>query len=101
VAREIAQQNATQIAAAVDAGAASASAQVTVTIDARGAMTLDGHPVNQVELVGQMRARVAADPEVRVVIAADRAASQQSTVGLFDSLRTIGVRHFAMAVAPQ
>jgi hypothetical protein len=102
VARELEVRNEGQsrgVVPATDAGAGAVIATATVTLDAQGAMTLDGHGVTQSELASEMRARVSANPDVRVVVAADRRASHQAVVAVIDSLRAVGVRHVAIAVA--
>ncbi len=74
--------------------------RLLVTIDSHGGVGIEGRTLPEADFTREVRARIAADPEVRVLIAADRTVQQQRTISVIDLLRGLGVRHFAMAAAP-
>ena len=84
----------------VKSGESIQSTPLTVTIDATGALHLDGAPVSKDELRRCVHDTPSADDK-SALIAADGAASHRAVVGVIDLLRTEGVTKFSINVAPE
>jgi len=81
--------------ASSDEGGAS-PAMVTVT--AEGAIHYNQRPVRDDELVAQLRAARAANPELSLVVNADQRAAHGRVVHVIDLARAANVVHFAISV---
>ena len=74
---------------------------MTVVIDARAHVTIDGRAVNDTAIAQAAAAFVArVGTEARARIAADAAAPHAAVVHVMDQLRAGGITRFAIAVAP-
>lgn len=81
---------------AAGSGEASAGA-LEITLDASGAVSLDGAPSS----IASVRERARrAGAEARATIAADGATPHRSVVEVLDALRTEGVSRYAIVVRP-
>ncbi len=67
-----------------------------VVVKADGVTYLDGSPVGDTELVARARAAKAADPNLRVVIAADEDSRHRAFVHVVDLLKGEGISKFAI-----
>lgn len=74
---------------------------LTVAIDAQGAMTADGQPVDKAALEQVAKAMHARSADVKAVIRAPANASHGSVVVAMDALRQGDITHIAIATAPQ
>ena len=70
--------------------------QVTIAKD--GAYAFNQKPVNEGELIEQLRASKAANPEVNLVITADTAATHGSVVHVIDLSKQEGITKFAINI---
>lgn len=73
---------------------------MAVTLDAKGALYLDGAPVSRDQLRARIGERRRREPAVRAVIAADGSIAHRSVVSVVDLLRSEGVTQFAINVDP-
>jgi biopolymer transport protein ExbD len=71
---------------------------LAVVVTRENEVFLDGVPLAEGELVRRTRAAVAADPEARVVISADRAALHGAVVRVIDLVKGAGASRFAIHV---
>jgi biopolymer transport protein ExbD len=69
---------------------------VQISVDRAGNIFVDTHPTNEAQLRTTMEQRRAQNPEVRAVIAADRAVPHGRVVQVIDIIRTAGVSRFAI-----
>ena len=74
-------------------------ASLSVTLTRQGELYLNNHPTSEQNLATQVRAEVATDPDVQVLIAADTELPYGRVVGLIDLIRQSGVRRYALNVA--
>ncbi|HKY38236.1 MAG TPA: biopolymer transporter ExbD [Polyangiaceae bacterium] len=81
-------------------GESSDKGLLAISIDAAGALFLDGQPIAKPELRQRVRRRATAE-ETRALIAADGAVAHRSVVGVIDLLRAEGVSQLAINVAPE
>jgi biopolymer transport protein ExbD len=72
---------------------------LAVTVDRSGAIFLEGRAVSAEELLGAVRARVAAEPDLKVSLDADRAAAYGEAVRVLDLLRRAGAERVRLSVA--
>ncbi len=70
-----------------------------MTVDASGAVRVDGAPVDDEGLRLAVRAARARDADVRAVVAADGAATHAKVVHVVDVLRREQIARFALEVA--
>lgn len=70
---------------------------LVLTVDARGAATLDGLPLADAELGERLRAAADADPGVSALVRADRSLPLERLVQLLDLARGAGVARLALA----
>jgi biopolymer transport protein ExbD len=82
-------------------GAPAVSDSVTVSVTRDGAIHLDRERVDTAGLEGRLRARVAAVPQVAVVIHADEDVAHGRVVGVLDAARQAGVGRLAIAIVPR
>lgn len=69
-----------------------------VGVDAKGALTANGHPVpNEAALRAEAGAALRANPELRTVISASTAASHGQVMNVLDTVRDAGVTRIAFA----
>jgi biopolymer transport protein ExbD len=80
-------------------GEAGPDSPLAISVDAAGALFLDGRMISKEDL--RARARALPEPARRAVIAADGSASHRAVVGVLDLLRGEGVTRFAINVAPE
>jgi biopolymer transport protein TolR len=73
---------------------------LAVTLDAKGALYLDGAPVSRDELRARISERRRREPETRAVIAADGSIAHRAVVSVVDLLRSEGITQFAINVDP-
>lgn len=73
---------------------------LSITLDARGGLFLDGTSVTRPTLRARIAERRQREPELRVVIAADGSLAHRSVVSVVDLLRSEGVTQFALNVDP-
>jgi biopolymer transport protein ExbD len=74
---------------------------LAVSIDARGALSVDGAALGgEGELGARARAAASRDRELRAVVHADAAVAHGRVVRVMDVLRTSGVSRLAFAVEP-
>jgi biopolymer transport protein ExbD len=69
---------------------------VQISITARGDLSVESRHVSEAELRTIMQQRRQANPEVRAVIAADRAVPHGRVVQVIDIVRSAGVSRFAI-----
>jgi len=74
---------------------------LAISVDEGGSWYLDGQPIDEAGLRGQVRAARQRSPEVRAVIAADGSSRHKSVVGVIDLLRKERVTRFAINVDPE
>ena len=77
---------------------AAETAAITLTRD--GGSFLNSEPVTTATLAGRIRALLAANRDLAVVINADREVAHARVVDVLDELRQTGVGKIAIAVAP-
>jgi biopolymer transport protein ExbD len=71
-----------------------------ITLTAGGALLVDGRPARTAELAGIVRDRLAREPGLRAVIAADATVSHGEVLGLLDTLRAAGMTRVAFGARP-
>jgi biopolymer transport protein ExbD len=71
---------------------------VAVVVERTGQLQLDGAAVTREQLEAAVRARVAANPQLRVMIAADRALDYGSVMDVIDLVRECGASGFSLNV---
>lgn len=69
-----------------------------VTIEASGALRWNDAPTDEAGLIEHFKTVYASDPEVNVVITADKAAAHGTVVHAMDLAKGIGIVHFAIGV---
>ena len=79
---------------------ATPSPTMSLSIDRAGQFFLGSRPLSEDDLTTALRERYAEDPEVRVVIAADRTVQHGRFVRLVDIVRAVGITHFAIQTEP-
>jgi biopolymer transport protein ExbD len=72
---------------------------LAISIDAAGALFLDGEPLSREQL--RQRVKQRSGSEASALIAADGAARHRAVVGVIDLLRAEGVTKFAINVVPE
>ena len=80
-------------------GESNAKSPLAISVDAAGALYLDGKVLTTEELRQQVRRRASNDTSA--LIAADGATAHRAVVGVIDLLRREGVTRFALNVAPE
>jgi biopolymer transport protein ExbD len=73
---------------------------LALTLDARGALFLNGAPSSDDAIARYVAGALPQNPDLQAVIAADRAVPHGTVVHLIDVVRRAGVRRFAIDVAP-
>lgn len=73
---------------------------LSITLDASGALYLDGSRVSKSELRARIGERRRREPGARAVIAADGSLAHRAVVSLVDLLRSEGITQFAINVDP-
>jgi len=81
-------------------GAAMTTA-VSVSLAADGQLFLNGQALSLEALRERFVALAQSDPDVQLVISADRAARHGAVVEVIDAAKASGIRRFALATAPQ
>jgi len=71
---------------------------VSVLVDREGALYLNGEPVTRAELEAGLRAEVAANPEIRALIAAHGGLLYDQVVEIIDMVRLAGFAGFSLNV---
>jgi biopolymer transport protein ExbD len=73
---------------------------LVVDLMADGSMSIDGKPVEDVDVRAEARRALAKSTEIRAVVRADKAAVYGRVVHLIDVLHQAGIARIALAVAP-
>jgi biopolymer transport protein ExbD len=81
-------------------GEAAQNSPLAITIDARGALYLDGSELSRDALRDRVR-QLRAKSSTSAVIAADGATAHRAVVGVIDLLRVEGITQFAINVAQE
>ena len=76
----------------------SAASLAAVVIAADGAFQLNGDAVDEPALVAGLRAARERDPELTLIVSADRAADHGTVVHVLDLARTVRITSFAVQV---
>jgi len=71
---------------------------LAVTVDRSGAISLDGRSVTAEELAAEVKSRLAAKPDLRVSLDADRGAAYGEAVRVLDVLRRAGAERVRLSV---
>lgn len=74
------------------------SKPVTITIDAEGHLDFNGDLISLEDLVVKMGERLKAQPDLAVVIAADKRVAHGAVVTVLDKIQALGVKKFALNV---
>lgn len=82
-----------------ETGEASTS-PLSITLDARGTLYLDGRAITRPEMRRSLRERHRLTPDLRAVVAADGSLAHRTVVGVIDLLRSEGITQFAINVDP-
>lgn len=69
-----------------------------VTFDAARGLRLAGVALGRPELAAELRQRVLSDPELRVILSADRALPYGDIIGVLDLIRGAGLRKVSLEV---
>jgi biopolymer transport protein ExbD len=93
-------------ALAVDLPAAAGAAvergeHLAVTVDRSGAVYLEGRPVSLEALAAEVKVRLAAKPDLKVTLDADRGAAYGEAVKVLDVLRRAGAEKVRLSVASE
>ena len=83
---------------AAAAGAVERQDHLAVTVDRAGGVFLEGRPVTPEELAVEVRQRLAAKPDLRVSLDADRAAAYGEAVRVLDVLKRAGAERVRLSV---
>ncbi len=78
----------------------SARTPLAISLDATGAIFLDGAKLSKAELAERIHAR-GGGPERSALIAADGGAQHRAVVGVIDVLRAEGISKLSISVAPE
>ncbi len=81
-------------------GESAAPSPLAISVDASGALYLDGTALSKDELRQKVRQH-GARPNEGALIAADGAVPHRAVVGIIDLLRSEGITQFAINVAPE
>jgi len=82
---------------AVAGNPAKSEPPTTVSVSKDGYISIDGRPVAGPEALDTLKKLVAAKPDVRVVLAADKAASHEMVLHALDYIRGAGIDKVALA----
>lgn len=82
---------------AVSGNPAGSSPPLAIAVDRDGFLRLDGKPLALDEAADTLRRAVAANPEVRLVVAADRATRHEHVLRAVDLARSAGIDRVAFA----
>jgi len=72
---------------------------LTITVTPGGAVYLEGEAVPVADLAARVRARLAAEPKLRISVEADRRAACGRAVGVLDALRAAGAKGVRLSVS--
>jgi biopolymer transport protein ExbD len=65
---------------------------VVITVDSTGRITLDSKPVSLDAAAAELRNKAAANPQMAVILQADKAASHGQVVVVMDMLKSAGIK---------
>ena len=82
----------------MDEKGASVEATANVVVTKDGELRLDGEVLPREGITERLRARVAADPKLQAVIAADKKLEYGEVVGVIDLVKGAGVQTFALNI---
>ncbi len=82
---------------AVAGNPAKSSPPLALSVDREGFLRLDGRPLSLDEAPGALRRAVEVNPEVRLVVAADRATRHEHVLRAVDLARAAGIDRVAFA----
>lgn len=74
------------------------SSVAAVLIGPDGALRWNEGPVTEAELIEKLRGAAADNPEINLVVSADRAAAHGAVVHVLDLAKAEGITHFAIGV---
>jgi biopolymer transport protein ExbD len=74
---------------------------LNLTLTRDGEMFLDKERITLEDLRAQVKARLAGEPELTVILNADGDVHHRTVVEVMDELRLAGVAHLAIAVTPE
>lgn len=81
-------------------GDATEPTSLGITVDAQGALLLDGEPVTEEVLRARVREARASDPDVVCLIAGDKEARHGDVTHVMDLVKQEGVAKFAINIEP-
>ena len=70
---------------------------VIITIDSAGHITMDAKSVSLDDVSRQLQDRTAANPQLAVILQADKSASHGQVVAVMDMLKSVGVKKLGIA----
>jgi biopolymer transport protein ExbD len=70
---------------------------VVITVDSTGRITLDSKPVSLDAAAAELRNKAAANPQMAVILQADKAASHGQVVVVMDMLKSAGIKKLGIA----
>ena len=73
-------------------------ALAVVTIDAQNKYGWNDKPMNEADLVAEMKGAFTDNPDVNVIVSGDTKAQHGAVVHVLDLAKSIGITHFAIAV---
>ena len=79
-------------------GDAGASSLAAVTIGADGSFRWNDEPVVEADLIGKLKDAAAENPEVNLIVSADKLAAHGVVVRVMDLAKAEGITHFAIGV---
>jgi biopolymer transport protein ExbD len=79
-------------------GDATAPSELSISITAAGAVSLNGKPSDEAGLTSYSKDLVGKNPEVQAIISADKDVSHGRVVAIIDAIKTAGVKKFAITI---
>ena len=76
------------------------SATVIVTVDREGAIYLAGRPVQAALLAGSLAELREQNPEIRILVQADRAVAYERVIAVLDASRRAGITDVGLSTRP-
>lgn len=79
-------------------GDSTTPSELTVSITAAGAVSLNGKPSDEAGLTNYSKELVGKNPEVQAIISADKDATHGRVVSIIDAIKSAGVKKFAITI---
>ena len=79
-------------------GEESAPSNLTITITSKGEVLLNGNPSSPDEVKSFASSAVSEKPDTQAIISADKAVSHGQVVEIIDSVKTAGIKKFAITI---